>query len=396
VCGETDAPAGTPLSEQTAGDCQKAICDGNGGETSQPDDTDVGDDGKECTTDGCSNGAATNVAAAAGTACSQNGGKHCSASADCVECITGADCASGVCDAPTSKCLAAGCKDGVKNGTETDVDCGGGACDACGPDKACAGDADCKGGSCVSGKCAPTCTDGVKNGAETDVDCGGGACAACTLGQACAAPTDCDTGACSNTCVCPAGLACDHVVLSEIRSRGPGGASDEFVELYNPTSQPVTLDNTWKLEVRSATAASYSTRFTGAGQVIPAHGHFLLNGSAYAGAVTPDAKLSSGITDAASVRLSHGGAVVDAVCYQYNATTLAALTDPAKAYSCRGTPVSNLPHNDGSSVASNSDASLERKPGGAAGNAGDTGDSATDWQSLKPSAPQNTQSAATP
>ena len=74
---------------------------------------------------------------------------------------------------------ASTCYDGVRNGAETGVDCGGVSCDAC---PTCAdgvknGDetgVDC-GGSCAA--CA-TCSDGVKNGEETGVDCGG-ACAPC-------------------------------------------------------------------------------------------------------------------------------------------------------------------------------------------------------------------------
>jgi len=46
------------------------------------------------------------------------------------------------------------CSDGIKNGNETGVDCGG-SCSAC-----------------------PTCSDGVKNGSEAGVDCGG-SCAPC-------------------------------------------------------------------------------------------------------------------------------------------------------------------------------------------------------------------------
>ncbi len=48
------------------------------------------------------------------------------------------------------------CTDGVQNGNETGIDCGGPDCPAC-----------------------PTCTDGIQNGNETGVDCGGPACAAC-------------------------------------------------------------------------------------------------------------------------------------------------------------------------------------------------------------------------
>ncbi|APY08805.1 hypothetical protein BWZ20_11070 [Winogradskyella sp. J14-2] len=49
------------------------------------------------------------------------------------------------------------CTDGVQNGQETGVDCGGPDCPAC----------------------PPSCTDGIQNGMETGVDCGGPDCPAC-------------------------------------------------------------------------------------------------------------------------------------------------------------------------------------------------------------------------
>lgn len=39
-----------------------------------------------------------------------------------------------------------------------------------------------------------TCTDGIKNGTETDVDCGGGTCPKCGVGRTCATPSDCQSG----------------------------------------------------------------------------------------------------------------------------------------------------------------------------------------------------------
>ena len=63
---------------------------------------------------------------------------------------------------------------------ETDVDCGGGGCPPCPDLKKCARPGDCESGVCrptgsnVPDRCqAPTCTDGVKNGLEIGVDCGG-------------------------------------------------------------------------------------------------------------------------------------------------------------------------------------------------------------------------------
>lgn len=115
-------------------------------------------------------------------------------------CETGADCASQVCGSGRT-CLGPGCADQLENGDETDVDCGG-TCSACAPGKACKGDLDCTTKSCVAGKCVPTCTDGLKDGPETDVDCGGGAasgCPACEVGGGCTAGADCGSGICQST-----------------------------------------------------------------------------------------------------------------------------------------------------------------------------------------------------
>src|SRR5574341_2672801 len=40
--------------------------------------------------------------------------------------------------------------------------------------------------------------------------------------------------------------AATTIVISEFRTRGPGGASDEFVELYNPTGSSVDISN-WEI-----------------------------------------------------------------------------------------------------------------------------------------------------
>jgi hypothetical protein len=51
----------------------------------------------------------------------------------------------------------------------------------------------------------PTCSDGVKNGSETGVDCGGGTCPSCSNGQICSSASDCQSGFC-NSGVCRAAL----------------------------------------------------------------------------------------------------------------------------------------------------------------------------------------------
>ena len=46
-----------------------------------------------------------------------------------------------------------------------------------------------------------SCADGVRNGAETDTDCGGAVCAPCGGGRACLGPSDCRSGECTDgTC----------------------------------------------------------------------------------------------------------------------------------------------------------------------------------------------------
>ncbi|MEO1434903.1 MAG: GEVED domain-containing protein, partial [Bacteroidota bacterium] len=73
------------------------------------------------------------------------------------------------------------CDDGIQNGNETGVDCGGPDCAACptcddGIQNGNETGVDCGGPDCAA---CPTCDDGIQNGNETGVDCGGPDCAAC-------------------------------------------------------------------------------------------------------------------------------------------------------------------------------------------------------------------------
>jgi hypothetical protein len=150
ACVTTYAPAGTALAVQTPGDCKHAHCDGNGNVQLANDNLDLPVDGNQCTDDVCTSGTPSNPASAAGTSCTQDGGKRCDGTGVCVECLTGSDCLSGVC--VDQLCVAASCADGVKNGSETDVDCGG-SCAGCDPGKQCAVGSDCETGICTGGVC---------------------------------------------------------------------------------------------------------------------------------------------------------------------------------------------------------------------------------------------------
>lgn len=196
TCGTSDAPAGTPLAMQTTGDCQVEVCDGMGGTTTSVLDTDAEDDGKSCTADACdAAGMPVHTPLAAGTACNQAGGKICDGNGVCVECAQNADCATGVCQG--GLCMATGCGDGVKNGDETDLDCGG-SCGPCADGLACLASGDCTSKVCTNGVCAAaSCSDNVQNQGESDVDCGGATCPKCLPGKACTINADCIGGSCS-------------------------------------------------------------------------------------------------------------------------------------------------------------------------------------------------------
>ena len=136
------------------------------------------------------------------------GGSACDACDDGDTCEIAGDCSSGVCT--SGVCQPSTCIDGVKNGTESDVDCGG-ACSDCLPGDSCNGANDCTSNVCIGNVCqAPVCNDGVKNGSETGVDCGGPSCADCPAGQGCSGPSDCQSGVCTNN-VCQAPTCSDGV-----------------------------------------------------------------------------------------------------------------------------------------------------------------------------------------
>ena len=132
------------------------------------------------------------------------------ACANTKKCSLASDCKSGVCSG--SVCVAPSCTDSVKNGDETDVDCGGTTCGACADSKKCILAGDCKSGVCTAGACAaPSCTDSVKNGVETDVDCGGGTCPKCADTKACAYASDCKSGVCDSAGKCAVPSCTDGV-----------------------------------------------------------------------------------------------------------------------------------------------------------------------------------------
>src|SRR5262249_9574882 len=103
------AAAGTAVSSQTAGDCQRNQCDGSGSVASVPDDSDVPVDGNQCTNDVCTNCVPSNPPSAPHSACSQSGGSLCDGAGNCVSCLAASDCPGVDTECSVRTCTAGAC-----------------------------------------------------------------------------------------------------------------------------------------------------------------------------------------------------------------------------------------------------------------------------------------------
>ncbi|HVF56866.1 MAG TPA: hypothetical protein VM934_11995 [Pyrinomonadaceae bacterium] len=113
------------------------------------------------------------------------------------------------------------------------------------------------------------------------------------------------------------GTTAGTFVISELRTSGPAGQTDDFIELYNNTDSPLTV-------TASDASAGYGVYARGAdcnatpvlvatipnGRVIPARGHYLIVGAAYSladyggtGAAVGDTTFTSDLGSDASVAI---------------------------------------------------------------------------------------------
>jgi hypothetical protein len=139
------------------------------------------------------------------------GGPACPACPTGEVCKVDDDCATFACDAYMRVCITNACDDHRQDRAETGVDCGGGTCSQCALGKGCLVPSDCASGVCdtLMHVCiASQCQDHVKDGTETDVDCGGPCCSSgsqgcCAPGEHCGTNFDCVSGHfCNGTKVC--------------------------------------------------------------------------------------------------------------------------------------------------------------------------------------------------
>ncbi len=200
-CNDDDGVADTPVSSQDYGGCPNLGA-------SSCNSTDMHMSYMDYTNDACmymfsagqiaraENYVATslqNVANNAAAAC----GDVDPPSATCDDGIQNGDETGVDCGGSCEPCQAVpSCTDGIQNGDETGVDCGG-SCEPCQTVPSCTdgvqnGDetgVDC-GGSCAPCEEEATCEDGIQNGEETGVDCGGPDCVPCQVDDACATPSN--------------------------------------------------------------------------------------------------------------------------------------------------------------------------------------------------------------
>jgi hypothetical protein len=204
-------------------------------------------------------------------------------------------------------------------------------------------------------------------------------------------------------------IANGPLIISEFRLRGPSGAADEYVELYNNTNEPVTIntvDNSQGWSVVSL--ANEALRFTiPNGTTIPGRGHYLaVNATGYSltTQAAADQTFNTDLPDDVGLALFRTsdpqqfttGNVVDAVGFNSAATDQAGVL--AAIYR-EGSPLRPL----GAGVGASEQCAFVRKQ--TSGLPQDTGDNAQDFvlvsttglvggqtAQLGAPAPENTQS----
>ncbi len=171
--------------------------------------------------------------------------------------------------------------------------------------------------------------------------------------------------------------ATDHLVLSEVMTGGVS-ASDEFVELYNPTASAQSLDGLELVYVTATGATITRKAVWGSGARVQPRGHLLVANEAGLFAGIADATYAGGLAAAGgsmALRVIGASIALDAVGW---GTTTSTWLETAAA---PATPAGS---------------SLERLPGGPLGSGQDTDHNLVDFVVHSPPDPQNSASAPVP
>ena len=170
----------------------------------------------------------------------------------------------------------------------------------------------------------------------------------------------------------------DHLLISEVVTGG-ASASDEFIELYNPTDAPLPLEGL-ELVYASASGLTVGRRAAweaGAPELGPGR-HLLIANEQGTYAAVADALYASGMAatgGSVALRIQGASSAIDAVGWGTAASTW-----------MEGGPV----------TAPAAGSSIERRPGGALGSTQDTDDNAADFVERAVPDPQNLGSPPTP
>jgi DNA/RNA endonuclease YhcR with UshA esterase domain len=177
-----------------------------------------------------------------------------------------------------------------------------------------------------------------------------------------------------------------HPVISEIQIDsidGSGGTGDDWIELYNPTDCPISLED-WSIQ-RANSSGTIAKKNFEEGDFIPGHGYFLTVASTAQTSILTLADMTSSsltlsdnntvylVNDQENVSGSSDSNIVDKVGFG-----ISVVYEGAAA---------SLPPDGGS---------IERKPGGASGSGQDTDDNSADFQTKTPAGPQNSSSDPSP
>ncbi|HRI65547.1 MAG TPA: lamin tail domain-containing protein [Polyangium sp.] len=139
VCGLADSPAGTEVSDPTAGDCMNQQCDAMGNEVTGTDDTDVPMPVALCKIGKCMAGVPSTENAPQDTMCGAGAMTKCDAMGNCVGCTGNTDCGMATeCNVPTCAtmtCTNVFTADGTNLMMQTPNDCKVAQCNGMGGTK---------------------------------------------------------------------------------------------------------------------------------------------------------------------------------------------------------------------------------------------------------------------